>query len=87
MAEIFTGVIAAGAAGWAGALFNGAPSAISQRCPGCPCGGFIPGAVEETGKTVDGAVCELRFTGIVCGCTAELAGVSGVVVSVEPDAS
>ena len=29
----------------AGLLFNGAPTEISQRWPGCPCGGFIPGAV------------------------------------------
>ena len=28
-------------AGW----FNGAPNAISHLWPGCPCGGFIPGAV------------------------------------------
>ena len=29
----------------AGLLFKGAPTAISQRWPGCPCGGFMPGAV------------------------------------------
>lgn len=23
---------------------NGAPTATSHRCPGCPCGGFIPSA-------------------------------------------
>ena len=26
-------------------LFNGAPTAISQRCPGCPCAGLSPAPV------------------------------------------
>ena len=28
-----------------GADDKGAPTAMSQRCPGCPCGGLVPGAV------------------------------------------
>ena len=35
--------LAAGVA--AGGEFNGAPTAMSHRCPGWPCGGFMPGAV------------------------------------------
>ena len=31
--------------GAAGLLFNGAPTAISHRWPGSPCGGFMPGSV------------------------------------------
>jgi len=37
--------------------FNGAPTAISQRWPFCPCGGFIPGlvtTVEEFVFTITG---------------------------------
>ena len=33
-------------------LLIGAPTEISQRCPGCPCGGFIPGAVDGAGAGV-----------------------------------
>lgn len=36
----------------AGALFKGAPTAISQRCPGLPCSGFSPAPV--TGAVVAG---------------------------------
>lgn len=32
-------------AGVVGLLLSGAPTAISQRWPGCPCAGFMPGAV------------------------------------------
>ena len=24
---------------------NGEPTGVPQTCPGCPCGGFMPGAV------------------------------------------
>ena len=34
-----------GAEGVAGGELRGAPTAMSQRCPGSPCGGFIPAAV------------------------------------------
>ena len=39
----FVPVVVAGAG--AGLLFKGAPTAISQRWFGSPCGGFMPGAV------------------------------------------
>ena len=35
-------------------LFSGAPTAIAQSCPGCPCGGFIPGAVTTGAGGVEG---------------------------------
>jgi len=38
-------VVAAEEDGEAFGEFNGAPTAISQRCPGWPCGGFIPEGV------------------------------------------
>lgn len=41
-------VVIAGVAGFAaccaGAELSGAPTAISQRWPGCPCGGLVPAA-------------------------------------------
>jgi hypothetical protein len=40
----------------AGLLFKGSPTAISQRCPGCPCAGFIPGAVLVAVGTTVGVV-------------------------------
>ena len=39
-----------------GAEFKGAPTAISQRCPGCPCAGFIPCVAPNT---VLGFVCRM----------------------------
>jgi hypothetical protein len=59
----------------AGALFNGAPTAISQRWPGLPCSGFNPapvggGVVAVTG--VGGGIesdCDLlTVTGFCCAC-------------------
>lgn len=44
--EFATGVVVAAGLDLA-ALFNGAPTAISQRWPGSPCLGFIPVAVAE----------------------------------------
>lgn len=44
--ELATGVVVAAGLDLA-ALFNGAPTAISQRWPGSPCLGFIPVAVAE----------------------------------------
>jgi hypothetical protein len=43
----------------AGLLFKGAPTAISHLCPGCPCGGFIPGAVLTAGEEVVTTGCVL----------------------------
>src|SRR5690606_27874171 len=37
-------VAATGALVTEGAEFSGAPTGISQRCPGCPCSGFKPEA-------------------------------------------
>jgi hypothetical protein len=47
-----------------GLLFNGAPTAISQRCPGSPWAGFIPGAtaVVATGCAI---LSEEMFIGVV----------------------
>lgn len=42
-----------------GLLLSGAPTAISQRWPGCPCGGFFPAAV---------APCVGGFTTVPIGC-------------------
>jgi hypothetical protein len=53
------GVVVIGVA-VAGVELSGAPTAISQRCPGCPCGGFIPDAVAVAGAVV-------AFTGVVDG--------------------
>ena len=50
--SVFAGSVVA--AGFAGAEFRGAPTAISQRWPGCPCGGFIPGAVFVAGAVTVG---------------------------------
>lgn len=46
-------IVAAGVA-VSGLLLSGEPTGISHLCPGCPCGGFIPGAVgcEEAGAGV-----------------------------------
>jgi hypothetical protein len=84
---VIAGVVAAGF----GFEFNGAPTLISQRCPGCPCAGFIPGAVAVVeavavagaivpgGKTVLDDV-PFMVTGIpFCGLTAV-----GTVVSAGP---
>ena len=53
-------ILGAGAAVFApvagGAEFNGAPTAISQRCPGCPCAGFNPPVAGTAEEMVVGAV-------------------------------
>ena len=67
----------------AGLLFKGAPTAISQRWPGCPCGGFMPGAVT-IGACVCVTICGLTF--MVCGCcgiftgTVVCPGTEGIVL-------
>ena len=52
-----------------GAEFNGAPTAISQRWPVWPCGGFIPGLVTTAGAfdfTIVGiATLETELAGVV----------------------
>ena len=63
-----------------GGEFKGAPTEMSQRCPACPCGGFIPFAVVAEvvvlnvgcdGRTEPEAA--LFTTGCVCSCD-ELVG-------------
>lgn len=54
-------------------LFNGAPTAISQRWPGWPCAGLEPGA------TVVGAA-----AGLAAVVGAACAGVAGLVVTAVP---
>ena len=46
----------------AGLLFKGAPTAISQRWFGSPCGGFIPGAVFTLFGTSVIVTCGCAFT-------------------------
>lgn len=48
----------------AGALFKGAPTAISQRCPGLPCSGFSPAPV--TGAVVAGVTVGVTV-GVIVG--------------------
>jgi hypothetical protein len=55
----------------AGAEFNGAPTAISHRCPGSPCFGLSLAVAPETdccGKFIEGtatAGCVVLITGVV----------------------
>lgn len=58
------GLVCVGVTVLPGGEFNGAPTAISHLWFGCPCGGFIPGAVF--------AGCGGVFTG--CGCGAVASG-------------
>ena len=64
-----------GAAGVAGAvdtvtglLFKGAPTAISQRWPGSPCGGFMPGKVFCVFGICFMVTCGCAFAVIICVC-------------------
>ena len=59
-------------AGAAGLLFKGAPTAISQRWFGSPCGGFIPGAVFVVLGTSFMVICGCVLTAV--GCVATGAG-------------
>ena len=45
---VMAGLACTGAALAAGAEFRGAPTAISQRCPGWPCGGLVPADATGT---------------------------------------
>ena len=49
-------------------FFNGAPTAMVQSCPGCPWGGFIPGAVT-TGAGGGAAGCDGDAGGTVTGAS------------------
>ena len=51
--------------------FKGAPTFISQRWPGCPCGGFMPGAV-----VVDAVVA------VTCGVVTGIVVPDGIIVLV-----
>ena len=57
----------------AGLLFKGAPTEISQRWPGCPCGGFIPGAVAVC-AAVCVIICGLVTTALFCGFIVTVCG-------------
>lgn len=83
MGSLTTGVASTAVAVlFVGGELNGAPTDISQRCPGCPCGGFIPGAVltelcctacgAETG--VELVVTTGDFEGVVAAAGAEFSG-------------
>lgn len=68
----------AGAEGVAGGELRGAPTAISQRCPGSPWGGFMPGAVDvawvDVGAGAGGIVMasELSMEGVDTGSAGEV---------------
>jgi len=72
-------------AGFVTGEFNGAPTAISQRWPGWPCGGFIPGAVLTGAATAPGV---LVMTGwlVVVAVVAVVAGFAAGEFSGAPTA-
>ena len=65
----------------AAGLFKGAPTAISQRCPGCPCAG-LSAVLVDAGA---GAGLTVPFAGIGCDWAGTVvvpeAGTSGVAFS------
>ena len=72
-------------AGWLvilAAEFSGAPTAISQRCPGCPCAGFIPGATAVGCTVVAPGVAVIvgAAVGVICATGSFDAAASGAAV-------
>jgi hypothetical protein len=64
------------AAGFEGGELSGAPTAMSQRWPGCPCGGFMPGAVAVpcgtgAGEGDAGIIVPASVTGTCAGVVVE----------------